>query len=109
MDIRSFRDMKVWQLGMSLAEVFYKTGNNFPEEERYGLTSQVRRAAVSIPSNIAEGYNCWYKREYKRFFILHWIHVLNCRLKLRQLLNLNTRERKQKCIFWKILIMSQGC
>lgn len=67
MEIRNFRDLKLWRHGMSLAVDIYKVSKNFPIEERYGLTSQVRRAAISIPSNIAEGYNRWYKKEYIRF------------------------------------------
>lgn len=50
-----YRDLVVWQKSMDLAERVYLASANFPHEERYGLTSQVRRAAVSIPSNIAEG------------------------------------------------------
>jgi four helix bundle protein len=53
--IRSFRDLTVWQKGMDLAERVYTRSEKFPRSEAYGLTSQMRRAAVSIPSNIAEG------------------------------------------------------
>jgi len=51
----SFRDLLVWQKAMSLVTDIYRFTQGFPTEERYGLTSQIRRAAVSIPSNIAEG------------------------------------------------------
>ena len=53
--IQSFRDLSVWQKGMDLAAHIYKSSEQFPRSEMFGLTSQVRRAAVSIPSNIAEG------------------------------------------------------
>lgn len=53
--IQSFRDLTVWQKGMDLAERIYLSTEKFPRSEMYGLTSQIRRAAVSIPSNIAEG------------------------------------------------------
>ncbi len=52
----SYRDLKVWQDAMSLAERIYAATNTFPAQERYGLVQQMRRAAVSVPSNIAEGY-----------------------------------------------------
>ncbi|HEX6099023.1 MAG TPA: four helix bundle protein [Thermoanaerobaculia bacterium] len=52
----SYRDLKVWQESMSLAQRIYAATCEFPAEERYGLAQQMRRAAVSIPSNIAEGY-----------------------------------------------------
>ncbi len=55
-EIKSYRDLKVWQDGMTLAEGCYRFTAVFPREETYGLTSQIRRAAVSVPANIAEGY-----------------------------------------------------
>jgi four helix bundle protein len=51
----SFRDLEVWQESMTLVEEIYTLSKRFPSEERFGLTSQLRRAAVSIPSNIGEG------------------------------------------------------
>jgi four helix bundle protein len=53
--IQSHRDLTVWQLGMEIAERIYQLTTDFPDSERYGLISQLRRAAVSIPANIAEG------------------------------------------------------
>lgn len=54
--VLSFRDLDVWQLGMELVVNVYRATDLFPAAERFGLTSQMRRAAVSIPSNIAEGH-----------------------------------------------------
>jgi four helix bundle protein len=51
----SFRNLKVWQLAMVLVEDVYRVTTTFPVQERFGLTSQLRRAAVSVPSNIGEG------------------------------------------------------
>jgi four helix bundle protein len=53
--VQSFRDLIVWQRSMQLTVAIYRLTQNFPREEIYGLTSQIRRSAVSIPSNIAEG------------------------------------------------------
>ena len=53
--IQSFRDLQVWQKSMDLAVRVYKASEKFPSSEAFGLTSQVRRASASIPSNIAEG------------------------------------------------------
>jgi four helix bundle protein len=61
------RDLDVWQLSMRLARVLYKATGTMPQEERYGLQSQMRRAAVSIPSNIAEGYGRGSRKEYRQF------------------------------------------
>ncbi|MGD0864783.1 MAG: four helix bundle protein [Rhizomicrobium sp.] len=63
--INSYRDLKVWQDAMSLAESCYLLTKEFPREEMFGMTSQIRRAASSIPANIAEGHG----REGTRTFI----------------------------------------
>jgi four helix bundle protein len=55
MPIRNYQDLIAWQKAMALVETLYRSTSGMPQEERFGLTSQMRRAAVSIPSNIAEG------------------------------------------------------
>ena len=55
--IKSFRDLEVWRTAMKLAEICYERTSPFPSRETYGLANQIRRAAVSIPSNIAEGHS----------------------------------------------------
>jgi four helix bundle protein len=55
--IESYKDLTAWQKAMALAEESYRLTAAFPAEERYGLTAQIRRCAVSIPSNLAEGHN----------------------------------------------------
>lgn len=52
--INSYRDLLVWQKGMELVKVVYSASRNFPDEEKFGLTSQLRRSCISVPSNIAE-------------------------------------------------------
>jgi four helix bundle protein len=66
-EIKTFRDLIVWQRAMTLAKEVYKATSLMPDSERFGLTSQMRRAAVSIPSNIAEGYARQSRVEYIRF------------------------------------------
>ena len=63
----SYRDLKVWQLGVDLALEVYRVSTDFPKSEQYGLTSQLRRAAVSIASNIAEGHARKTQKELHRF------------------------------------------
>jgi four helix bundle protein len=65
--VNSYRDLLVWQKGMNLVTEVYKITQNFPSSEIYALTSQIRRCAVSIPSNIAEGYGRNSTADYKRF------------------------------------------
>lgn len=67
MRIESYRDLEVWQKGRRLASQVYQMTRQFPEEERYGLISQLRRAAVSVPSNIAEGWARRYPAEFVQF------------------------------------------
>ena len=65
--LRTFRDLVAWQRGMALAKLMYRETQGMPSEERFELTRQIRRAAVSIPSNIAEGYGRESKADYIRF------------------------------------------
>ncbi len=67
MAIKSYQDLKVWQLGMDLVIESYKLTREFPAAERFGLVSQIRRSAVSIPSNIAEGQGRHHLGDYLRF------------------------------------------
>jgi four helix bundle protein len=65
--IESFKDLIVWQRSIQLTVALYKLPSAFPADERYGLTSQLRRAGVSVASNIAEGYRSGSTGEYKHF------------------------------------------
>lgn len=63
----SYRDLIVWQKSMSLVTLIYKLVADLPVNEKYGLTPQIKRSAISIPSNIAEGYGRNYRKDYSRF------------------------------------------
>ena len=65
--IESFKDLIVWQNGIELVNEIYKVTKHFPKEELYGLTSQIRRAAISIPANIAEGWGRGTTKNYIQF------------------------------------------
>lgn len=65
--INSYKDLIVWQKSIDLSLQIYKLTKKFPKEELYGLTSQIRRCAVSMPSNIAEGYARNRRKEYVKF------------------------------------------
>ena len=68
--IESFRDLVIRQEGIKLVKLIYKATDYFPEKEKFGLISQIRRAAVSIPSNIAEGHIRSHKAEFKQFLFI---------------------------------------
>ena len=65
--VRSYRDLRVWQKGMDLAAEVYRLSKSWPKEELYGLISQVRRSAASVPANIAEGYGRQSPASYGQF------------------------------------------
>ncbi len=65
--IQSFRDLVVWQKSVQMAVKVYRCTKEFPREEAFGLVSQMRRSAVSIPSNIAEGHGRLGRNEYRQF------------------------------------------
>lgn len=65
--VKTYRDLVVWQKAYELAKRVYQITKGFPKEELYGISSQIRRAAVSVPSNIAEGYGRRRRLEYERF------------------------------------------
>ena len=65
--INSYRDLLVWQKGMELAKQVYSLTQSFPSSERFGLLAQMRRAAVSVPSNIAEGQARHGRKEFVQF------------------------------------------
>lgn len=67
MYLESYKQLKVWQKGIELVKEIYKTTEQFPKSEMYGLFIQMRRSVISIPSNIAEGYKRKNRREYIQF------------------------------------------
>lgn len=67
MKIRNYKDLRIWQKGMEITDLIYKITDKFPKNELFSLTDQMRRAAISIPSNIAEGFPRHSKKEYKHF------------------------------------------
>ncbi len=68
--IKSYGDLEVWQRGVALAEEVYRLTRAFPPTERYGLAAQMQRAAVSVPSNIAEGWGRGSRADFLRFLAI---------------------------------------
>jgi four helix bundle protein len=69
MGIRDFQDLEVWQLGKQVVLLTYRLTDSFPASEMYGLTGQMRRAAVSVPANIAEGFGRYHFLDRVKFFL----------------------------------------
>jgi four helix bundle protein len=68
--IESFQDLLVWQKSMDLVTESYVLVHRLPQNKQYGLASQMRRAAVSIPANIAEGFGRWHSKEFVHFLLV---------------------------------------
>ena len=90
--VRGFRDLVVWQKSMGFVTDVYRQTRCFPKEELYGLTSQLRRAAVSIPSNVAEGYSRS-RNDYLRFLRIALGSIYESRTQLEIALNLDYLEQ----------------
>ncbi len=67
MKVKDYKDLKVWQKGIEIVDMVYELTAKFPREELYGLTIEMRKASVSIPSNISEGFVRGHSKEYRHF------------------------------------------
>ena len=65
--VKRFRDLEIWQKGVELVTLVYEVTARFPESESYGLSAQMRRCAVSVPSNVAEGFRRGHHKEFRQF------------------------------------------
>jgi four helix bundle protein len=65
--LRDVKELTVWQVGIQVCKQVYRVTGSFPFDERFGLTAQMRRAAVSVPSNLAEGYGRGTRKDYRQF------------------------------------------
>ena len=92
--INDFKDLKVWQKGMDIAQKCYLLTKIFPKDELYGMVQQIRRSAVSIPANIAEGYGRRSTLEYIRFLNISQgsINELETHLILSQKVGLSNQQ-----------------
>ncbi len=77
MPLRSYRELDVWQKAMDLVVQMYHLSRQLPVEERYGLVSQIQRAVVSIPTNIAEGYGRTHRGDYLHHLSMRKVRWLN--------------------------------
>ena len=92
--MKTFRDLLVWQKSMALVTEIYKISKGFPKDEAYGLTSQIRRCAISIPSNIAEGYGRNSTNEYLHFLRIATGSLYELQTQLEISMNLNYLKRE---------------
>jgi four helix bundle protein len=109
MYIKSYKDLIVWQKSMALVKEIYILSSHFPKSEVYGITSQMRRAAISIPSNIAEGYGRKSTKTYAQFCAIAFGSALELETQLiiAEELQLASKEefRKVKSILVEVCKM----
>ncbi len=94
MKTNSFKDLIVWQKSYELVKEIYKFSQKFPREETYGLSQQIRRSAVSIPSNIAEGYGRSFTKEYRHFLSIAYGSLCELETQYRISVDLGFGENK---------------
>jgi four helix bundle protein len=96
--IKNYKELDIWKRSAEVAIEIYNISKIFPREELYGLTSQIRRASVSIPSNIAEGFNRYHNKEFRQFL---YVSLGSCaevetQLFIAQRLNYINKEKTNK-------------
>jgi four helix bundle protein len=96
--MHNYKNLKIWQRSMDIVEIIYRETATFPKEEKYSLTSQIRRASSSIPSNIAEGASRESKKEFSYFLsiALGSCYELNTQIELAKRLSIITLETTDK-------------
>ena len=93
--MKSYRDLIVWQKSMNWVTLVYSIVEVFPESEKFGLISQIKRSSVSVPSNIAEGYGRNYKKDYAKFLQVARGLLYECQTQIEIALNLGFIKREQ--------------
>ncbi len=92
--ITSYKDFIVWQKAIQLTIKIYKLTDKYPKSEQFGLTSQIKRCAISIPSNIAEGQSRFTRNEFRRFLLIAYASSseLETQLEIGKLLNFGNED-----------------
>jgi four helix bundle protein len=108
MSTQTYRDLDVWKKSMELVISIYQLCRQFPDSERFGLTSQLQRAAVSIPSNIAEGYGRLHSGDYARFLTIARGSLMEPETQLQIALHLGYIEDSIVQSTWN-LMQDVGC
>ena len=100
MAIQIYRDLQVWQKSMDLVVEVYELAKRFPSEESFGLTSQIRRAAVSVPANIAEGHGRLHRKDFLRHLSIARGSLVEVETHLQIAIRLGYLERVQCKQVW---------
>ena len=102
MALETYRELDVWQKAMDLLEAVYLLTRTFPEDEKFGLTSQLRRAAVSIPANVAEGYGRLHRGDYLHHLSIARGSLMEVETLLTTAVRLNLLDRQKTLPAWNL-------
>ena len=102
MGTRTYRDLLVWQKAMDLVEAVYKLAEQFPDKEKFGLSSQLQRAAVSVPANIAEGYGRVHRGDYAHHLSIARGSLAELETHVAIAVRLGYAEREDALYVWEI-------
>lgn len=94
-EVNTFRDLQIWQKSMSMVTSIYQTTSSFPKSEMFSLTSQIRRSAVSVPSNIAEGFGRRSLGDYLRFLQIAFGSLFELQTQIEIAANLNYLQKTE--------------
>ena len=100
--MKSYRELEVWQVSMELVESIYLLGREFPDREKYGLTSQIQRATVSVAANIAEGWGRKHRKEYLHHLSMAYGSRMETETHLLIAIRLKYISREQVKDSWKL-------
>ena len=100
MTIQTYRDLTAWQKSMDLVAEIYRLAKLFPQEEVFGLTSQIKRSAVSIPANIGEGHGRIHRKEYLHHLSIARGSLMETETHLQIAIRLNYLTREQARTIW---------
>src|SRR6266496_1443883 len=98
--INNFRELRVWQAGMDLVEQIYSLTQAFPAHELYGLTNQMRRAAISVPSNISEGHTREHIKEYLHHLSMAQASISELQTQIEIALRLKYIQKERYEVAW---------
>ena len=100
---QAYRKLEAWQVAMDLVEAVYRVSRRFPEDERFGLIAQVRRAAMSIPNNIAEGYGRIHRGDYVHHLSMARGSLMEVETSLIVAVRLGFASREDAAPIWDLL------
>ena len=105
--IKNFRDLDIWKKGIEIVKDIYKIVRKFPKLELYSLTNQMQRASLSIPTNIAEGFNRFHNKEYKQFLYIALGSCAELETQIEIAIELKYINEEKKKLYQKKLITNR--